>query len=166
MEGKHNRASCSAMPLRVSSQPKMCFPRILKNLFFTDGKPLEETVEDLKKNPQKVLPKMKFVEFDGKTWSRSNRRLACYKRAGISELEEGVHFEMYPPDDHFFGGLDNRIFFARKEDFDTRTYCSLRAVPFSRRVCTTLLGSTWCIFQSDLHVLQKGVPNPFRAAGT
>ena len=121
------------MPLRASSQPKMCFPRILKNLFFTDGKPLEETVEDLKKNPQKVLPKMKFVEFDGKTWSRSNRRLACYKRAGISELEEGVHFEMYPPDDHFFGGLDNRIFFARKEDFDTRTYCSLCAVPFSRR---------------------------------
>ena len=106
----------------------------VRNRFFTDGKPLQETVEELRKNPQKVLPKMKFVEFDGKTWSRSNRRLACYKHASVGEFVEGVHFEMYGPDEHFFGGLNNRIFFASQEDVDTRTFCSLCQQQFSCRV--------------------------------
>ena len=32
-----------------------------RNPFFTNGKPLEETVDELRKNPQKVLPKMKYL---------------------------------------------------------------------------------------------------------
>ena len=96
-----------------------------RNRFFTDGKLLEDTIRELQADPQKVLPIMKFVAFDGKLWSRSNRRLECYKRAGIPTLIEGTHFFWGAADDHFFGGLNMGHFFNSQANDTERTFCSL-----------------------------------------
>ena len=117
------------------------------NSCFTDGQRLEDTVEALQTEQQKVLPPMKFVEFKSFIWSRSNRRLWCYRTAGTQCLIEGKHFEMHLPDRHFFGGLNAGYFFAIQEDDNETTFCGLCEKDLESRrayVVLAVAGSVVC----------------------
>ena len=72
---------------------------------FRDGRRVAATALELIRDPSKVLPLMKVVDFAGITWCRSNRRLLAYRVAGILVLTEGVHFRRAPVDRHFVSGL-------------------------------------------------------------
>ena len=99
------------MARRLTPGDVLC-THLVRNDVFTDGRRLEDTVQELQRDPHKILPKMKFVEFEGVIWSRSSRRLQCYQKAGATVLIEGVHFRMHAPDPHFFDGLNSALFFA------------------------------------------------------
>jgi len=123
-----------ASAARTCSPTDVLFTHPVRNPFFTDGRPLAESVEALRADEEMKLPIMKFVEFDGKLWSRSNRRLKCYRDAGANVLVEGEHFRMHTPDKHFFDGLNHQMFFTSQEDVATRTFCSLCEKDFQRRL--------------------------------
>ena len=112
------------MARRLTPGDVLC-THLVRNDVFTDGRRLEDTVQELQRDPHKILPKMKFVEFEGVIWSRSSRRLQCYQKAGATVLIEGVHFRMHAPDPHFFDGLNSALFFASQPDGPEKTYCSL-----------------------------------------
>lgn len=76
---------------------------------FSCGRELEQTVADLRCDPDLRLPKMTVVRHDDKYWCMSNRRLWCYRQVGdvVPRLIEGEHFqlEQAPPSARFHRGL-------------------------------------------------------------
>ena len=90
---------------------------------FKDGRLVASAVEELIADPMKVLPLMKVVDFAGKMWCRSNRRLLVYRVADILWLREGIHFEVVDADAHFIGGLS----------LESLDYCveKMRVSPFN-----------------------------------
>ena len=62
------------MARRLTPGDVLC-SHLVRNHVFTDGRRLEDTVQELQRDPHKILPKMTFVEFEGVISSRSNRHL-------------------------------------------------------------------------------------------
>eukprot|EP00933_Yihiella_yeosuensis_P042784 TRINITY_DN37455_c0_g1_i1.p1 TRINITY_DN37455_c0_g1~~TRINITY_DN37455_c0_g1_i1.p1 ORF type:complete len:470 (+),score=16.91 TRINITY_DN37455_c0_g1_i1:122-1531(+) len=75
---------------------------------FSCGTHTDETIQKLKEDPSFLLPPLVIVKFEGRYWSVSNRRLYCYKQAGIPELVEHKHFNVMQPHEHFFRGLTTK----------------------------------------------------------